>query len=58
MIETKRRFNKMAWFKQLLPRTLYTIYRDEQKDGQRFFCIWRQWLGKATDVRRIPIGEV
>ena len=57
MTESKRRWNRMVWFKQLVPRTLYTIYRDEQQEGRRYFSIWRQWMGRAYDIRRIPIAE-
>lgn len=52
MTEGKRRFNRMVWWKQLVPRTVWTIYHDEQ-DGKRYFAIWRQWMGRAYDVRRI-----
>ena len=55
-METARRlFNRMIWWKQIIPRTLYTIYRDEQEGGRRYFGIWRQWLGRAYDFRRIPL---
>lgn len=53
----KRRFNRMVWWKQIIPRTLYSIYRDEQQGGRRYFAIWRQWLGRVYDHRRIPVAE-
>lgn len=53
----RRRWNRMAWFKQIFPRTLYTIYRDEQQGGRRYFSIWRQWTGRAYDIRRIPVTD-
>lgn len=54
-----RRFNRMAWFKQLFPRTLYSIYHhDDQEGSRRYFSIWRQWMGRAYDIRRFPIAEV
>ena len=56
-MEAKRKFNRMVWWKQLFPRTLYSIYRDEQESGRRYFSIWRQWMNRAYDIRRIPIDD-
>lgn len=52
----KRRTNRMVWWKQIFPRTLYTIDQGEE-NGPRYFEIWRQWLGRAYDLRRVPISE-
>lgn len=51
---SKRRFNRLAWFKQLFPRTLYSLYRTDS--GEREFAIWRQWLGRVYDYRRFSIS--
>lgn len=56
MKEGKRRFNRLAWFKQLWPRVLWSNYHDA--DGRRWFAIWTQWLGRVYDHRRFPIAEV
>ncbi|KKK84623.1 hypothetical protein LCGC14_2781490 [marine sediment metagenome] len=47
-----RRLNRQHWLKQLWPRTLYSVYHTEQG---REFSIWRQWLGRAYDVRTFPV---
>ena len=64
MKAAKRRFNRMVWFKQLIPRTLHSIYREDEKMGEEYFSkgprylqIWRQWIGRAYDVVRVPIAD-
>ena len=54
-MNAKRKHGRMVWWKQVFPRTLYSIYRDGQ--GTRWFSIWRQWMGNAYDHRRFPIAE-
>lgn len=49
----KRRFNKLVWFKQVWPRTLYSLYRTSE--GTREFAIWRMWFGRVYDYRRFPV---
>lgn len=56
MKEKLRRFNKQVWWKQLWPRTLWSLYRDDE--GRRWFSVWRQWLGRVYDHRRFPVAEV
>lgn len=52
MTQAKRRYNRMVWWKQLIPRTLYTIERTEEG---RYLVLWRHWLWRAYDVRRVPV---
>lgn len=45
----------MKRFMQLIPRTRWSIYHNVQT-GKREFCIWKQWLGKAYDVRSFALA--
>lgn len=56
MKDGRRRLNALVWWKQLVPAVRWRVYEDE--DGQRWFAIWRQWLGRAYDHRRIPIESL
>lgn len=45
--------NRLKWtLKQILPMTYWTTYSDG--DG-RWFCMWRMWLGRCSDIVRIPV---
>lgn len=39
--------------KQLLPLKYETVYRNSE--GERFFCSWRMWLGKAFEINHVKI---
>lgn len=38
----------------LLPRTMWTTYHHE---GQRFLCIWRQWLWWSWDETHVWLSQ-
>ena len=40
---------------QLVPRTYWSKYRTD--DGQRWFCVWRMWLGRSYDILHLPVHE-
>ena len=46
----------MPWIiKQLFPLTYRTYYSDQE--GQRYFCVWRMWLGRCFDVEHVKVAS-
>jgi len=44
----KQFFHNLAWYvKQLFPLTYRSHYGDEK--GNRYFYVWKMWLGKVYD---------
>jgi hypothetical protein len=47
---------RIKWyFKQLLPLTYRTRYRDE--DGAAHYCVWNMWLGRCYNIDDVVLTE-
>jgi hypothetical protein len=43
----------LLWYlKQLLPLIYYTKY---EREGKKYFVVWRMWFGKSFDIVEFPI---
>jgi hypothetical protein len=47
---------KLIWIlRQSIPLTYRTHYRTA--DGQRWFCVWRMWMGRCFAVEHVAMAD-